>query len=397
MNASIVHEAVREPHRFQLMDSIWTKEKCEQAINYVLRQLDRSLDVFTDQFPAPASVNQIYPAIGNTEWTSSFWTGMLWLAYEVTRDEKYRNKAELQLESYKERVEKRIATETHDLGFLYTLSCVAAYKLTGNVEAKNIALQAADLLMERYFEKAGIIQAWGNLNNPNQRGRMIIDCAMNLPLLYWAAEMTGDSCYYQAADRHIQQTAAYIIREDASTYHTFYMDTESGLPRYGKTSQGYSDDSCWSRGQAWAIYGLPLSYRYTANGDLLALAEKVSNYYLNRLPDDYVCYWDLIFTDGEEERDSSAAAIAACGLLELAGHLPLSSESRRRYENAALLTLESLANQYTTITVPESNGILLHAVYGKPLGNGIDECCIWGDYYYFEALVRVYKNWKPYW
>lgn len=397
-SAKVIYEEVCRPERFHVKEDIrWTKEQCRQAIDYVLAQLDRSLDLFADQFPAPASVNLVYPAIGNTEWTSSFWTGMLWLAYEVTGDDKYRAKAELQLDSFKERVEQRIGTETHDLGFLYTLSCVAAYKLTGNEEAKQTALLAADMLMERYFEQAGIIQAWGNLNNPSQRGRMIIDCAMNLPLLYWASETTGDPRYYQAAECHIQQTAKYIIREDASTYHTFYMDTESGEPRYGKTSQGYSDDSCWSRGQAWAIYGLPLSYRYTGDSSLIRLAEKVANYYLNRLPEDYVCYWDLIFTEGDEERDSSAAAIAACGMLELAKHLPLVEESRRRYENAALLTLESLAAHYTTVTRPESNGILLHAVYGKPLGNGIDECCIWGDYYYFEALVRTYQDWKPYW
>lgn len=398
MTTNIVREASADPHRFGVSgQAVWSTEKCDQAIEYVLRQIDRNLEPFARQFPAPASVNLIYPAIGNTEWTSSFWTGMLWLAYEVTGEAKYRNTAELQLESYKERIEKRIGTETHDLGFLYSLSCIAAYKLTGNTEAKAIALQAAELLMERYFAKAGIIQAWGNLNNPSQRGRMIVDCAMNLPLLYWASEMTGDARYHEAAERHIRQTASYLIRGDASTYHTFYMDTETGEPKYGKTAQGYADDSCWSRGQAWAMYGLPLSYRYTRDAALLEYAENVTHYYLNRLPADYVCYWDLIFTEGEEERDSSAAAIAACGMMELAKHLPLTHEHRRLYENAALLTLDSLAARYTSAARPESNGVLLHAVYGKPLGNGVDECCIWGDYFYFEALVRARTDWRSYW
>ncbi|MFE0555834.1 glycoside hydrolase family 88 protein [Paenibacillus sp. NPDC058910] len=389
-------EAIQEPLKYGEVTT-WTQQRTEAAIEFVLHRIDQNLDTFSNCFPSPASRDNIYEAIGNTEWTSSFWTGMLWLAYEVTGDAKYRSTAELQLHSYKERVEQRIATETHDLGFLYSLSCVAAYKLTGNEEARRIALAAADLLMERYFEKAGIIQAWGKLDQPSQRGRMIIDCCMNLPLLYWATEETREPEYRRAAISHAQQSSRYLIREDSSTYHTYYMDVESGEPRFGQTSQGYANHSCWSRGQAWAIYGMPLSYAYTKDESLLHDAERVTNYFLNRLPEDYVCYWDLIFTKGQEERDSSAAAISVCGMLELAKHLPLSYPQRRTYENAALRVLESLSDRYTTVSLPGSNGILQHAVYGKPLGNGIDECCIWGDYFYFEALVRVYKDWDMYW
>lgn len=390
-------EAIQEPLKYGVTTT-WTRQRTEAAIEFVLHKIDENLDTLSDRFPSPASRNHIYEPIGNTEWTSSFWTGMLWLAYEVTGDAKYRSTAEHQLRSYKERVEQRIATETHDLGFLYSLSCVAAYKLTGNEDARQVALAAADLLMERFFEKAGIIQAWVKLDQPSQRGRMIIDCCMNLPLLYWATEETGKPKYRRAAISHARQSAAYLIREDSSTYHTYYMDVESGEPRFGQTSQGYADQSCWSRGQAWAIYGLPLSYAYTREEALLHHAERVTKYFLNRLPEDYVCYWDLIFTEGlEEERDSSAAAISVCGMLELAKHLPLSHPERRTYENAALRILESLSDRYTTASLPESNGILQHAVYGKPLGNGIDECCIWGDYFYFEALVRVLKDWDMYW
>lgn len=138
-----------------------SKAQCEEAIAYILTKVDQNLGTFATQYPAPASVNLVYPALDNIEWTSSFWTGMIWLAYEVTGDSKYRNIAEVQLESYKHRIEERINTGTHDLGFLYTLSSVAAYKLTGSEKAKEISLNAADQLMERYFEKAGIIQAWG--------------------------------------------------------------------------------------------------------------------------------------------------------------------------------------------------------------------------------------------
>lgn len=373
------------------------REHVIEAVKYIIKKIDENLDTFTYKFPASASKNNVYPAIENTDWTSSFWTGMLWLAYEVTGDEKYRRVAEIHLKSFKRRIDEGISVDHHDLGFLYTLSCVAGYKLTGNKEAKETALKAADKLITRYYEKAGIIQAWGDLNDPSQRGRMIIDCCMNLPLLYWASQETGDRKYHDIAYSHVRQAAKYIIREDASTFHTFYMDVETGEPRFGKTYQGYSDESCWSRGQAWGIYGFPLSYIYTADWNLIDTTKKITNYFINRLPEDDVCYWDLIFTEGEEERDSSAAAIAVCGLLEMAKHMPLTDEYKKVYENAALRILKSLMENYTTENSPESNGILLHAVYSKPGGNGVDECNIWGDYYYFEALVRLIKDWKLYW
>ena len=369
----------------------------EKAIKQVLEKIDENLETFTRKFPASASTGLVYAATDNTDWTNSFWTGMLWLAYEVTGDEKYRKVAEIQLESFKERLEKRIALEHHDIGFLYTLSCVSAYKLTGNEEAKNTALKAADLLITRYHEKAGIIQAWGDLKDPKQRGRMIIDCNMNLPLLYWASEVTGEKKYKEMAYSHVKQAAKYIVREDASTYHTFYIDTETGEPLRGKTAQGYSDDSCWARGQAWGVYGFPLSYKYTKDVELMEITKKITNYFLNRLPEDNVCYWDLIFTDGQEERDSSAAAIAVCGLMEATKYLPLTDEYKNIYENAALTILKSLAENYTTKVNSKANGILLHAVYSKPNKGGVDESCIWGDYYYFEALVRAVKDWELYW
>jgi unsaturated chondroitin disaccharide hydrolase len=363
----------------------------------VLKKIDENLETFTNKFPAPASHNTIYPAIENTDWTASFWTGMLWLAYEVTGNEKYRGIAAIHLESFKKRIDEKIAVDTHDLGFLYTLSCVAAYKLTNNEKAKHTALKAADRLITRYFGKAGIIQAWGDLNDPAQQGRMIVDCLMNLPLLYWTSQVTGNTRYYDIAYRHARQTAAYIVRENASTFHTFYMDVDTGAPKYGRTQQGYSDDSCWARGQAWGIYGFPLSYRYTRDRRFIELAKKLTNYFLNRLPDDHICYWDLMFTEGAEERDSSAAAIAACGMLELAKYLPLTDEDKPIYENAALRIVAALTERYTTSQDPMSNGILRHAVYSKPDHKGVDECCIWGDYFYVEALVRLSRDWQTYW
>lgn len=368
------------------------------AEQFALKQIDRNLAAFEGAFPAGASHGLVYASTGNVDWTTGFWNGILWLAYELTQDKKYRKAALSLLDSFDRRIRERIETDTHDLGFLYTLSAVAAYRLTGNADAKRMALEAADLLAERYLQAAGIIQAWGDLRDPDQSGRMIIDCLMNLPLLYWAASETGKSRYADMAYHHAKQSAAYLVRPDASTYHTFYMDPVTGTPRYGNTHQGYADDSCWARGQAWGIYGFMLSYRYTGDPAFIETSKVLTDYFLSHLPQDGIAYWDLVFKEGnEQERDSSSAAIAVCGMLELAKQLPLLDPDRTRYEKAACAILESLGQGYTTKEHPESNGILKHGVYNKPRGMGIDECNIWGDYFYLEALVRLSKAWRPYW
>jgi unsaturated chondroitin disaccharide hydrolase len=193
---------------------------------------------------------------------------------------------------------------------------------------------------------------------------------------------------------HISRAAAHIVRSDASTYHTFYMDAQTGAPLHGKTHQGYSDTSCWARGQAWGIYGFPLVYRYSPVAALTELTQKLAHYFLNRLPEDGICCWDLHFTSGGHERDSSAAAIAVCGLLELAKSLP--DIQRDPYQAAAWAIIKELSRSYLARS-PQANGVLAHAVYHMPNRIGVDESCIWGDYFYFEALVRLSRDWRPYW
>lgn len=156
---NLLAEEIKDLERFSSKPSI-SKEYIKNAMDFILKKIDANLkNNFLYKFPSSASINNIYEATDNTEWTPGFWTGMLWLAYEVTLDDKYREAAELQLKSYEDRLKDNLETQTHDLGFLYTLSCVAAYKLTGNINAKNIALQASDKLVERYLPKARIIQA----------------------------------------------------------------------------------------------------------------------------------------------------------------------------------------------------------------------------------------------
>jgi unsaturated chondroitin disaccharide hydrolase len=391
--STIVLEDLSAPSRF---GSHLTPAEAETAIKKALVTVRSNLDTFRPGlYPPPNSRGQKYLPITNTDWTSSFWTGQLWLAYELTGDERFREEALAHLPDYRHRLDSRTATDTHDLGFLFTLSGVAAWRLTGSAEGRRDALKAADLLMLRYFEKAGVIQAWGDLNDPARRGRIIIDCAMNLPLLFWAADETGNPYYREAALNHLTKANQTLIREDASTFHTYYFDVERGAPLRGQTAQGYSDSSCWARGQAWGILGLALSYRYLGDASVLEKARRLAHYFLNRLPEDLVCYWDLDFTSGPEERDSSGAAIAACGLLELAKHLPAADPLRLVYENAGTAIAASLARRYAATGA--SNGLLLHGVYNKPEGAGVDECTAWGDYFYLELLTRVARPWRPYW
>lgn len=369
-----------------------TEEKLSIALAEAVKKIDKGIADFADSFPSEASVNNVYTKVDNTGgWGQGFWTGILWIAYELTGDEKYRRAAERHIPSYLKRIRERIDVDHHDMGFLYVPSCVAAYRLTGNEMAKEAALLAADNLIHRYHGTGEFIQAWGPLDS-SEHYRLIIDCLLNIPLLYWATEVTQDDTYADTAYRHYKSTAANILRSDGSTYHTFYFDYDTGAPLQGVTHQGAADDSSWARGQAWGVYGFMLTYAYKRNPDAIERTKAATNYFLNRLPEDYVPYWDLIFTSGSEERDSSSGAIAACGLLECANALSAGDDYKELYENAARHMVNGLIDGYLTKNVSESNGLLLHAVYAKPQGFGVDECNIWGDYFYMEALARLIKG-----
>lgn len=287
------------------------------------------------------------------------------------------------------------------MGFLYVPSCVAAYKLTGNETAKKAALLAADRLCTRFQEKGQFLQAWGALGAKDNY-RLIIDCLLNLPLLYWASEVTGQLRYREIALAHTATSMANLVRPDHSTYHTFFFDPETGAPLRGSTQQGYRDGSAWARGQAWGVYGMALAYFYTGNKKCIELFREVTDYFLSRLPEDYIPYWDLTFMDGDEPRDSSAAAIAACGMLAMAPYLEKTEADKYR---AAAENLADALISHCAVTDPKvSNGLLLHGVYAKnssynpiPADRGVDECNTWGDYFYMELLTRLTADWQMYW
>ncbi|CAI3280809.1 glycoside hydrolase family 88 protein [Enterococcus cecorum] len=393
---TVAIEGIKNPERF-LDQPLLTKAEVKAAIDLAMEQLRVNMEYFKEEFPTSATFDNIYPKMDNTEWTNGFWTGELWLGYEYTNEEAMKKLAQANDRSFLDRVKKRIELDHHDLGFLYTPSCMAEYKLLHAPEAKEASILAADKLIERYQEVGGFIQAWGELGKP-EHYRLIIDCLLNIQLLFWASEQTGDPKYAQMATQHFYTSANNVIRDDASAFHTFYFDPKTGEPLKGVTRQGYSDDSAWARGQAWGIYGIPLTYRFVKDEDCFGLFKGMTNYFLNRLPKDHVSYWDLIFGDGSgHSRDSSATATAVCGMHEMLKHLPEVDSDKLTYKYAMHAMLRSLIDNYANREIKPGRPLLLHGVYSWHSGKGVDEGNIWGDYYYLEALIRFYKDWELYW
>ena len=374
---------------------IQLKQSLEAAVNRVYSFLPR----FTYRSQNHSSVNNVYPACDNNQWTSGFWPGQLWLSYFHTKNPVFKYAGLIQVESMLARIEAKIEVDHHDMGFLFTPSCVAAWQISGEERAKKAAILGADQMLTRFQEKGGFFQAWGEMGAKDNY-RFIIDCLMNLPLLYWASKETGNPEYAKKATIHAKTCLAHSIRADNSTYHTFFMDPVTGSPVKGVTCQGYKDDSFWARGQAWAVFGAALTYRHTGDKEWLDVFYRVLEFFLDKLPEDLVPYWDLIFTSGDEPRDSSSAAIVACGLLEMASQV--NSEDAGKLIQKAKELMLALATGYAA--KGDTDGLLLHGTYSKKTPyntcteEGVDECLTWGDYFYLEGLIRLcHADWKSYW
>lgn len=364
-------------------------------MDFVVDRVDQNLDRFGESFPSASSQTLKYSETDPFQgWTPAFWTGLVWLAYETTGSDHFFRVAERHLDLFEHRLEEG-DTNTHDLGFLYTLSAVPAYR-HGDDRARRVILDAADELLSQYREDHGFIQHEGDPADHTHESyrRFIIDGLMNLPLLHWATTITGGGDYADPAETHAITTADLLVREDGSTFQAARVD-EGEVTR--ETIQGRSVESCWARGQAWGIYGFALAHHNTGNSRFLDLARKLADYFLHNTSGNNVPYWDLDFGDTEgldEPLDTSVAAIATCGFHELANQLP--PPTNKLYMDAATTTLHSLSSNYTTSNT-SSDGVLTQGVYNKPLSKGVSECCLWGDYFYAEGLVRLLLDWQPYW
>ncbi|MER2003583.1 glucuronyl hydrolase [Enterococcus casseliflavus] len=368
---------------------VWLADK----ITACIQQIEKNSQRFGTQFPSACATNGKYRLKGNDDWTNGFWTGMLWLAYEWTKEKNFLTRAMENIDSFQTRLDDHFVLDHHDIGFLYSLSAGAGYKITSDEHCKQEVIQAADVLLARFQEKGEFIQAWGTYGDP-QEYRLIIDSLLNLPLLFAATQLSGETRYAEAASKHYQTVRKTVIKNDATTFHTYYFDPETGQPSHGATHQGNSDQSIWARGQSWAILGLPLNESYLHSQPFPENYPQIVEVFLAHLPADLVPYWDFDFNDQHPaEKDSSALAIAACGLLE--------AEKMEAYPDAQKIAkgmLYQLGEQYAASQVPENEGLLLHGVYAHAEGKGIDEPNLWGDYFYLEGLIRLaLPNWQRYW
>lgn len=327
---------------------------------------------------------------GKTEicwWTNGFWGGMMWQLYHATSEPVYLENAlrtEIRLD---ENLMNRQGMD-HDSGFKWLPTAVAHYRVTGDMASRNRALLAADNLASRFNPVGKFIRAWNNWDGNEDgsfAGRAIIDCMMNLPLLYWAGDELHDPRFCHIAKMHADTAIKNFIREDGSAKHIIEFDAETGEYLHSVGGQGYGHGSSWTRGQAWAVYGFMLSYIHTKEERYLATAKKVADYFIANIPDSKLIPVDFRQPPMPAYEDSTAAAIVSCGLLELAKCVP--EEERATYEDAALEMLKALADKRCN--------------WDENVDNLVEKCTaayhdadhefsiIYGDYYFIEAIWKL--------
>jgi len=321
-------------------------------------------------------------------WTSGFWPGLLWLGYDMTGNEIFKRSAW----DWDIKMEQRMLENNsfdHDVGFQFLSTAVFKYKLTGDMDARRRGLAAANFLAGRFNIQGHFIRAW----NSNMHGWSIVDSAMNLSLLCWASEELEDPRFMHTARLHADTLVEHFIRADGSVNHIVSFDPATGEVIEAIGGQGEAADSAWSRGAAWALYGMANMYRYTKDEKYGQAAQRVAHFFMAHLPSDKVPHWDFR-TRGNPElepRDTSAGAIAASGLLELATLLP--EHVGRRYEEVAIQMLDSLYHHYSTWDGPQHEAILLQGTGHKPAGQNINVSLIYGDYFFVEAFAKR-NGWK---
>lgn len=316
-----------------------------------------------------------------TWWTNGFWSGTMWLMYHATGKEIYRKTAE----ANEKRLDAAFDQYTglhHDVGFMWRLSAVADYQLTGSERSKARGLHAAQLLAGRYNPRGKFIRSW----NRDRAGWVIVDSMLNIPLLYWASDTIGDPRFEYIAEDHADTVMNNIVRLDGSVNHIGIFDPTNGQLLETPGGQGYEAGSSWSRGQAWALYGFALSYAHTKKQRYLDTAKKVANYFIaNVAQNDYISLVDFRAPKEPVLVDTSADLCAACGLLEISKHV--SKFERPLYDDAAIKILKAVESQYTNWEL-NRDGIIDH---GTPAYHDakLEIPLIYSDFYFTEAVLRL--------
>ena len=350
------------------------------------KELDSQLKILVDHIP-PDKVPRSYPdedggyrMVGIRDWTCGFPAGSFWQMYELTGDD-YWKKTALENTLKLDGVQHR--TTTHDLGFMVFCSYGNAYRLTENEAYKDVIIQASESLITRFNSNVGCLRSW---DHGDWQFPVIVDNMMNLEMLFWTSEVTGDPKYKDIALSHAYVTLENHFRDDWSSYHVVDYDTLTGEVLSKETHQGLNDDSAWGRGQAWGFYGYTMCYRETGLEKYLEPAENIANFILDNLPEDMVSYWDYDDPNiPDAPRDASAAAITASALFELS----TLSENSETYFDAASKIMESLTSEkYRTADGTNGGFLLKHSVGNMPASSEVDVAINYADYYYLEALKR---------
>lgn len=364
------------------------KEWAKKVLSQVCEKMDKVTERSKDKIPY-STVNGVHDdRSGENEigwWTNGFWGGILWQLYVATGEKKYEEMAK-KVEEKLDAVFLDYQKLDHDNGFKWLPTAVANYRLNGESKSKNRGILAADNLAGRFNVQGNFIRAWNDwADKVDRRGWAIIDCMMNLPLLYWASEETKDPRYKHLAIRHANTAMKSFIRENGSVCHIVEFDVETGerVKSYG--GQGLGHGSSWTRGQAWGIYGFVLSYIHTGDKEYLKAAEKIADNYIRNIPESGLIPVDFDQPKEIKWEDSTAAAIAACGMLEIASQKECSD--REKYEGSALKLLHALADNRLNLNENEDN--LIEKCTAAYNDTKHEFSIIYGDYFFIEAIGKV--------
>ena len=345
------------------------------CFDFILHKIRKTFRL--TQFPH-ITKSGIWETTKDGHWTGGFWIGLLWWAYKISGNVIFKKNAYKWLNL----LEKRKKSRTFDLGFLFYPSFVLGYEFTNDPRLKEVALKAAETLSKTVNKKLEFLYDEKTIDGEIFR-EIIIDIMPNLSLLWWAYEETGNEEYYNIAYIHSIKMLKELIREDNSTYQGMIFDLNTSEIIKKGTFQGISVDSCWSRGQAWGIYGYASAYKMTKENQFLDVAKNLAMYFISNLPEDYVPYWDFNATKALDTiRDSSAAAIACSGILDIYKYT-----QDKKFRNYAIKILNSLIKNY--LTKKDGDGILAKGCFYKKKNLGVHESLIWGDYYFVEALIKL--------
>lgn len=359
----------------------------EKQTRVMLSEIDKA-NAGSDGLVSPRTIEQgKLKLVKSGDWTSGFFPGVLWFLYEYSGRADWKKEAE----SFTAAIEKEQWNGgTHDMGFKVYCSVGNGFRLTNDAHYKEVLIQSAKTLGTRFNKTAGVIRSWDH-NKQKWDYPVIIDNMLNLELLFAATKLTGDRSYYNIAVSHANQTMKNHFRKDFGTWHVVdYDSTAHGKINKKTTHQGYSNESTWSRGEAWAVYGYTMCYRETKDPRYLKQAENIAAFILKHpnMPKDLIPYWDFNAPQiPREPRDVSAAAVMASALLELSTY----SKNGKTYRTAAEKMLTHLTNSYRAPIGEDFGFLLLHSTGSKPSDSEVDVPLSYADYYYLEALLRLKK------